>query len=63
MNAPADIAVYMTGLGRAARQASVRMAKAGTHEKDAALIALAQGLRAQTAELMQAIEDYQAGRF
>ena len=54
MNAPADIAVYMTGLGRAARQASVRMAKAGTHEKDAALIALAQGLRAQTAELMQA---------
>jgi glutamate-5-semialdehyde dehydrogenase len=54
MNAPADIAVYMTGLGRAARQASVRMAKAGTHEKDTALIALAQGLRAQTAELMQA---------
>ena len=54
MNAPADIAVYMTGLGRSARQASVRMAKAGTHEKDAALIALAQGLRAQTAELMQA---------
>ena len=54
MNAPADVAVYMTGLGRSARQASVRMAKAGTHEKDAALIALAQGLRAQTAELMQA---------
>jgi glutamate-5-semialdehyde dehydrogenase len=32
----------------------VRMAKAGAHEKDTALIALAQGLRAQTAELMQA---------
>jgi glutamate-5-semialdehyde dehydrogenase len=54
MNAPADIAVYMEGLGRAARQASTRMARASTRDKDAALLALAQGLRAQSAELMQA---------
>ncbi len=51
MNAPADIAVYMNGLGRAARQAAVRMARASSAEKDAALRALAQGLRARSTEL------------
>lgn len=54
MNAPADIAVYMSGLGRAARQAAVRMARASTREKDAALRALAQGLRERGPELSQA---------
>jgi glutamate-5-semialdehyde dehydrogenase len=54
MNAPADIALYMSGLGRAARQAAVRMARASTLEKDAALRALAQGLRERGPELAQA---------
>ena len=54
MNAPADIALYMNGLGRAARQAAVRMAKASTREKDTALQALAQGLREQGAALAAA---------
>ncbi|NBQ91359.1 MAG: glutamate-5-semialdehyde dehydrogenase [Betaproteobacteria bacterium] len=54
MNAPVDIAVYMEGLGRAARRAAVRMAKASTRQKDAALRALAQGLREQASSLAAA---------
>jgi glutamate-5-semialdehyde dehydrogenase len=54
MNAPVDIAVYMSGLGRAARQAAVRMARASTREKDAALRALAQSLREEGPALAQA---------
>ena len=63
MNAPADIAVYMTGLGRAARQAATRMARAHTAEKDAALRALAQGLRQQASALQAAnAHDIQAAQ-
>ena len=63
MNAPADIAVYMTGLGRAARQAAVHMARASTRAKDAALRALAQQLQAQAAALREANErDIQAAQ-
>ncbi|MFM8795817.1 MAG: glutamate-5-semialdehyde dehydrogenase [Betaproteobacteria bacterium] len=63
MNAPADIAVYMTGLGRAARQAATRMARAHTAEKDAALRALAQGLRQQASALQAAnAQDIQAAQ-
>ncbi|MFM8928126.1 MAG: glutamate-5-semialdehyde dehydrogenase [Betaproteobacteria bacterium] len=63
MNAPTDIAVYMTGLGRAARQAATRMARAHTAEKDAALQALAQGLRQQASALQAAnAQDIQAAQ-
>ena len=63
MNAPADIAVYMTGLGRAARQAAVHMARASTRAKDAALRALAQQLQAHAAALREANErDIQAAQ-
>ena len=54
MNAIADIAVYMDGLGRAARQAAAQMARASTRCKDEALLALATELRARSAELQQA---------
>ena len=54
MNAPADIAVYMTGLGRAARQAATRLVQAQTAEKDAALRALALGLCEQASALKAA---------
>jgi glutamate-5-semialdehyde dehydrogenase len=63
MNAPADIAVYMTGLGRAARQAAQRMARAQTAEKDIALRALAAGLREQAPALQAAnARDIQAAQ-
>ena len=63
MNAPADIAVYMTGLGRAARQAAQRMARAQTAEKDAALCALATQLREQAPALQAAnARDIQAAQ-
>ncbi|MFZ9432988.1 MAG: glutamate-5-semialdehyde dehydrogenase [Burkholderiaceae bacterium] len=53
----------MTGLGRAARQAAVRMARASTRAKDAALRALAQQLQAQAAALREANErDIQAAQ-
>ena len=63
MNAPADIAVYMTGLGRAARQAAQRMARAQTAEKEAALRALATQLREQAPALQAAnARDIQAAQ-
>ena len=54
MNAVADIAVYMDGLGRAARVAATRMARADTRAKNEALLALAAQLRGQVAHLQQA---------
>jgi glutamate-5-semialdehyde dehydrogenase len=49
-----DIPAYMAHLGAAARAASTLMARAGTREKNAALLALAQGLRSAGPSLAEA---------
>lgn len=49
-----DIPAYMAHLGAAARAASTLMARAGTREKNAALLALAQGLRIAGPSLAEA---------
>ncbi len=54
MNAHMDIATYMQTLGRQARAASRLMAKASTAAKNAALLAMAAGIRARRAELLAA---------
>ncbi len=58
-----DIENYMLGLGRQARLASRQIAKAGTAQKNAALLAIAEAIDASREALMQANEkDMQAGR-
>jgi glutamate-5-semialdehyde dehydrogenase len=59
LNAPlapaiTDIAAYVRDVGQRARRASAAMAKAGTAEKNAALQAIAQGIRARVAEIQAA---------
>ncbi len=59
MNAPhspaiTDIAAYVRDVGVRARRASAAMAKAGTAEKNAALTAIATGIRARVAEIKAA---------
>ncbi|MFZ5550679.1 MAG: glutamate-5-semialdehyde dehydrogenase [Pseudomonadota bacterium] len=49
-----DIPAYMAHLGAAARAASTLMARAGTREKNDALLALAQGLRSAGPSLAEA---------
>jgi glutamate-5-semialdehyde dehydrogenase len=49
-----DIPAYMAHLGAAARAASTLMARAGTREKNAALVALAQALRQAGPSLAEA---------
>lgn len=54
---------YMQGLGRAARQASRAMARAGTSAKNAALLAIADALVAGEAELLaENAKDLAAGK-
>jgi len=63
MDAVADMAEYMDTLGRAARLAAARMARAHTREKNDALLALAAQLRAQARDLQQAnAQDIEAAR-
>jgi len=63
MDAKVDIKQYMTRLGRQARQASRAMARAGTNQKNAALLAMAGALEAGRETLLAANrEDLQAGR-
>ncbi len=59
MNAPlnptiTDIAAYVRDVGVRARRASAAMAKAGTEQKNAALAAIAAGIRAQVDEIKAA---------
>ena len=59
MNAPhtpaiTDVAAYVRDVGQRARRASAAMAAAGTAEKNAALQAIAQGIRARVAEIQAA---------
>jgi len=58
-----DIKAYMTDLGRNARDASRAIARAGTAAKNTALVATADALHQQRAELLQAnAEDMDRGR-
>jgi glutamate-5-semialdehyde dehydrogenase len=59
LNAPlapaiTDIAAYVRDVGQRARRASAAMAKAGTAQKNAALQAIAQGIRARVAQIQAA---------
>jgi glutamate-5-semialdehyde dehydrogenase len=59
MNAPltpaiTDVATYVRDVGQRARRASAAMAKAGTAEKNAALRAIAEGIRARAAQIKAA---------
>ncbi len=58
MNAPldlaADLAARMSAMGRRARAAARRMAQATTHQKNAALRAIAAQLRSDSARIVQA---------
>src|SRR5688572_6145343 len=59
----ADVATYMTSLGRSAREASRVMARASTRQKDAALGAIATSIRRSSALLLAAnAEDVGAAR-
>ena len=49
-----DIAAYMHGLGEAAQSAARRLARAGTSEKNAALIAAASAIEKNTATILAA---------
>jgi len=51
---PLDIPALMTEIGRAARRASVTLAQSGTSQKNAALRAAAQALRARAAQILDA---------
>ncbi|MBU3694756.1 MAG: glutamate-5-semialdehyde dehydrogenase [Rhodocyclaceae bacterium] len=65
MNAPAhpavadisDVAAYMHGLGRAAREASRALARADTNAKNRALVVMAAAVRRDAAALLQANAD------
>lgn len=58
-----DIKQYMNGVGNRARVAARRVARASTGEKNAALLAIAQALQHQRAQVLQAnAEDMAAGR-
>ena len=63
MDAKVNIKQYMAELGRQARRASRLMARAGTNQKNAALLAMAEALEAGRDKLLAANrEDLQAGR-
>ncbi len=49
-----DVAGLMTGIGRAAKAASRRLATASAEEKDAALLAMAEAVEAKTADIIAA---------
>jgi len=51
---PADVAAYMLGLGKAAREAARELARAGTDAKNRALLAIAAEIRARSAQLIEA---------
>ncbi|NCU84869.1 MAG: hypothetical protein EBV57_02500, partial [Betaproteobacteria bacterium] len=65
MNAPAertvtditDVAAYMQGLGRAAREASRALARADTNAKNRALTVMAAAIRREAAALLGANAD------
>ncbi|GMQ75384.1 MAG: glutamate-5-semialdehyde dehydrogenase [Gammaproteobacteria bacterium] len=58
-----DVAAYMQAVGRDARIASAVLARAGTADKNAALLAIAESIEARSAELGQANgEDLAAAR-
>ena len=59
----ADIARYMRGLGEAARAAARNLARSGTAARNRALLATAEAIRSQRAELIEANRrDLEAGR-
>ena len=59
----ADIARYMRGLGEAARAAARNLARSGTAARNRALLATAEAIRSQRAELTEANRrDLEAGR-
>ena len=63
MDAKVNIKQYMAELGRQARRASRLMARAGTNQKNAALLAMAEALEAGRDKRLAANrEDVQAGR-
>ncbi|MGD8408210.1 MAG: glutamate-5-semialdehyde dehydrogenase [Thiohalophilus sp.] len=63
MDAKVNIKQYMAELGRQARRASRLMARAGTNQKNAALLAMAEALESERDNLLAANrEDLQAGR-
>ncbi len=63
MDTRVDVKQYMHDLGRAARDAARHLARAGTAAKNAALLAMAEGIEAREAELLEANgRDMAAGR-
>ncbi|MDH5178798.1 MAG: glutamate-5-semialdehyde dehydrogenase [Gammaproteobacteria bacterium] len=63
MDAKVDVKTYMTQLGQQARLASRQLACAGTGEKNAALLAIAEAIESGRSKLIAAnAKDMQAGR-